>query len=95
MKIQNYQQFYNLIKSDNLPIKQSLLECITSVIKACNCERELKQKRSNTCNDLYINWVKNNASNYIEYWKHKTNDSFISFFHSQTYEILTIKLNDL
>lgn len=93
MIIKNYQQFYNLIKNDSLPIKQQLSDCIMSVIKTCACKKSLKQQRSNNCNEIYANWIKNNASKYIEYWKHKTTDSSISFFHSQTYEIITIDLS--
>jgi hypothetical protein len=93
MRIKNYQQFYELIKNDNLPIKMKLLECITSIIKTCACKKELKKKRAFGCNEMYVDWVKNNASNFKEHWKLKTNSNTITFFQNDTFEILTINLN--
>lgn len=91
MIIKNYQQFYDFIKDENLPIKTELLNCITSVIKTCNCKKELRRKRSEQCNELYVNWIKNNASNYKAYWKQKTNSGYIRFFQNETFEILTVR----
>jgi hypothetical protein len=92
MTIRTYLEFYNLIKNDNLPVSSELTACVQSVAKTCLCNKSLKAKRVEQCNSIYINWVKNNASKYVQYWKHKTNNDKISFFHTQTYEIISIKL---
>lgn len=93
MRIKNYKEFYEFIKPDSLPIKTQLLNCISSIINTCACNQSLKNKKSLKCNEIYVDWIKNNASNLTDYWKQKTNDKTITFCQNDTFEIKTINLS--
>lgn len=92
MIISNYQQFYNLIKSDSLPIKTPLEGCITSVNKICSCRKQAKARKSEECNNLYVEYIKNYSEANVELWRSKTNDNEIVFNHNSHYLIKKIKL---
>ena len=92
MTIHTYQSFFNLIKNDSLPVKDSLADCLVAVSRICACKKPLKMKKSEQCNNIYINFIKNEAHNYISLWKTKTSDDVIIFYHNTHHLIKEITL---
>ena len=92
MRVNNFQEFNNIIKTTNLPIRQQLSDCITILSKICNCKKQQKNKKAEECNNLYINFIKGNAANLKHFWKTITSDPDISFFHNTHHHIITVKL---
>jgi len=92
MTIGSYQAFNNLVEKDNIQSFNSLKECISSVNRICNCQKQRKTAKSEECNRLYVQIVNSIAVNMVEYFKTKTNDSEITFTHNGPHVIKTIKL---
>jgi hypothetical protein len=92
MIISTYQQFYNLVKDDLPAIAKPLGDCITEVSKICSCKKQLKYNKSNQCNELYVEFIKNNCEGLKEYFAGKTQDGEIIFNHSSHHPILNLKL---
>jgi hypothetical protein len=92
MIIGDYQSFYNLIKNDNNPIAINLGECIDSLSKICSCNKTRKVAKSQECNTIYIQFIKNNQNTLAEYMRTKTNDAEIVFNHNSHHNILKLKL---
>ena len=92
MIISTYQQFYKLIKDDILPVTSQLGECIDTVGKICNCKKQQKIKKSEECNNIYINFIKQHGENFKDVWRGKTTDPDITFNHNTHHTITVIKL---
>jgi hypothetical protein len=92
MVISSYQQFYELIKSDALPIVAPLVDCIKSANAICVCKKRQKQNRSNECNQMYIDFINSFGVANIELWKTKTTDDSITFSHNSHHVINVVNL---
>tara|TARA_R110000868_G_scaffold251412_5_gene508183 strand:+ start:4325 stop:4606 length:282 start_codon:yes stop_codon:yes gene_type:complete len=92
MIIGDYQSFYNLIKSDSNQIAISLGECISGIGRICSCNKSRKSAKAQECNELYVQYVKNNQHTLAEYMRNKTNDAEIVFNHNSHHQILKLKL---
>lgn len=92
MIIGDYQSFYNLIKNDNNPIAIQLGECIDGLSRICSCNKSRKQVKSQECNTLYIQYIRNHQNTLVEYMRTKTNDVEIVFNHNSHHSILKLKL---
>jgi hypothetical protein len=92
MNIGTYQQFYTLIKNDLPAIAHPLGECIDATNRICSCKKEAKQAKSNSCNQLYIEFIKNSGEGLKEYFATKTTDKEVVFNHSAHHPILRLSL---
>lgn len=92
MTIGNYQSFNNFVANDNVNEFNSLKNCIAVLNKICNCQKQRKAAKSEECNNIYINIINNNVSNMIDYFRTKTTDDEIIFYHNGSHEIKRIKL---
>jgi len=92
MNIGNYQSFYNLVKDDLPVIAGPLGDCIRNVASICNCKKEQKQKKSNECNIMYINFIKQNGEALKEYFATKTSDAELLFNHDTHHYVLRLQL---
>lgn len=92
MIIGDYQSFYNLVKNDNNPIAINLGECISSLGRICSCNKTRKVEKSQECNTIYVQFIKNNQNTLAEYMRTKTNDAEIVFNHNSHHNILKLKL---
>ena len=92
MNIGNYQSFYNLVKDDLPVIAGPMGDCIRNVASICNCKKEQKQKKSNECNTMYINFIKKNGEALKEYFATKTSDVELLFNHDAHHHILRLQL---
>ena len=92
MVISNYQQFYNLVKSDPIPVSNELSQCIAAMSKICSCKKQHKINKSNQCNQLYIDYITNYGDVNKELWITKTSDSEIIFNHTTHHLIKKITL---
>lgn len=92
MTIGSYQAFNSLVENDNIQPFNTLKECISSVNRICNCQKQRKNNKSEECNRLYIHLINTVAVNMIDYFKSKTNDNEITFTHTGPHVIKTIKL---
>lgn len=92
MKIGNYQAFYNLVNNDNIPAFSPLKNCVVTINKICSCQKSKKNAKIQECDNIYVSIVRTSAVNMIEYFKSKTNDSEVIFYHGGSHEILRLKL---
>lgn len=92
MIIGGYQAFHNLVNNDNVPSFSALKNCVTIVSKICNCQKARKNAKIDECEKMYIGLVQSTATNMVEYFKSKTNDSEIIFYHGGSHEILRLQL---
>jgi hypothetical protein len=92
MIIGGYQAFHNLVNNDNIASFASLKNCVTTVSKICNCQKARKNAKIEECERTYINIVHGSLSNMVEYFKSKTEDSEIVFYHGGSHELLRLKL---
>ncbi len=92
MTIGTYQEFYSIVKDDLPIIARQLADCIDAVKRICACKKSQRQKKSNECNDIYINFIKNNGEGLKEYFATKTLDKTIIFNHSTHHTIFTLTL---
>lgn len=92
MTIGDYQSFYNLIKDDNNQIAISLGECVSGLSRICSCNKSRKVAKSQECNTLYVEFVRNNQNTLADYMRTKTNDAEIVFNHNSHHLILKLKL---
>lgn len=92
MTIGGYQAFYNLINNDNTPSFAPLKNCVTVTNKICNCQKARKNAKIEECERIYINIIRSSANSMVEYFKSKTNDSEIIFYHGGSHEILRLQL---
>lgn len=92
MTIGSYQQFYSIVKDDLPSIAQQLDECIQAVNRICACKKDAKQAKSNSCNQLYINFVQNNGEALKEYFATKTTDKEMVINHSSHHPIIRLTL---
>lgn len=94
MIISNFQEFYNLIKTDAIPVKNQLENCINTLARICNCKREVKASKNTECNNIYINFIKSNGQSLKDFLKSKTKDKEVVFNHDAHYHIVTVNLTD-
>lgn len=92
MVVRTFQDFYTLIQNDNISIKYKLKVCIDIASKTCICQKELKQKRLNDCNKLYVDYVRSNQSILISLFKNKTKDKHVVFLNGGIYPIQSINI---
>jgi hypothetical protein len=92
MNIGTYQQFYTLIKDDLPAIALPLGDCISATDRICSCKKEAKQNKSNSCNQIYIDFIKNCGEGLKEYFATKTADNEVVFNHSTHHPILRLTL---
>lgn len=92
MNIGSHQSLLNLIGSDNVPGIDRLKDCISTLGKICNCQKQRKNQKQEECNVLYINFVTANTNNLVEYFKSKTQDNEIIFSYGSNHIIKTLKL---
>lgn len=93
MIIGNFQEFYKLIKNEPLLITKKLEACINSAARICNCQRNIKLKKLDECNAIYVEYIKSNAATISMIFKNKIQDSSITFNSGNTIHIATVKLN--
>jgi hypothetical protein len=92
MIIGGYQSFHNLVSNDNITSFAPLKNCVATVSKICNCQKARKKIKIEECERTYINIVQGSLSNMIEYFRSKTQDSEIIFYHGGSHELLRLKL---
>jgi len=92
MNINGCLDLINKFGNDNVPVFSQLKNCISVVNKICSCQRQRKAIKSEECNNLYINIINSSANNLIEYFKTKTTDPEIIFYHNGSHEIKRIRL---
>lgn len=92
MIISTYQQFYGIVKDDLSAISKPLSDCINAVNNICACKKQAKQDKSNSCNELYVNFIKNNGEGLKEYFATKTSDKEVVFNHSTHHPIMRLTL---
>lgn len=92
MIIGNYLAFYNLVVNDRVNEFNQLTICVQALDKICSCQKQRKSNKANDCNNAYINLVNTVIPNMVEYFKTKTNDSEIIFYHNSHHEIKRLKL---
>lgn len=90
MIINNFQEFFRLIKDEPLPIVKSLEACITSAARICNCQRTAKLKKLDECNTIYVEYIKSNAALIANILKRKTQDTTFTFNSGNTTHIATV-----
>lgn len=93
MNVNGYQDFINKFGNDNIVAFDSLKNCVLTLNKICNCQKQRKIIKSNECNNIYINLVKTTMTNMVGYLQSKTSDSEIIFYHNGSHEIKRIKLH--
>jgi len=92
MIIGTYQQFHGIVKDDLPAISKPLGDCITAVSKICSCKKQAKHDKSNQCNQIYIDFIKNSGEGLKEYFATKTTDKEVVFNHSSHHPILRLTL---
>jgi len=92
MNVGGYQDFINKFGNDNISFFNPLKNCQSVLNKICNCQKQRKALKSEECNNLYINTINSSVSNLVEYFKTKTTDPEIVFYHNGSHEIKRIKL---
>lgn len=92
MIIGSYLAFYNLVVNDKIEKFNRFTVCVQSLDKICSCQKQRKSNKANECNETYIDLVKSIGEDMIEYFKNKTNDSELIFYHNSHHEIKRLKL---
>lgn len=92
MNVTGFQDFINKFGNDNIPEFSELKNCLTVLNKICNCQRQRKSIKSEECNNIYIRTIHSYSNRVIEYFKTKTGDNEIIFYHNGSHEIKRIKL---
>lgn len=84
MNINNFTQFYNIIKQCNLESNSpfnNFIKTVDEYITICSCNNpSLKQQKLNDSKRLYSSIIKGSVSNFISIIKSKTGSINISFF---------------
>jgi hypothetical protein len=92
MIVTSYQDFVNKFGNDNIGQFDPIKNCITVLGKICACQKQRKAFKGEECNRVYINIVNTTVPTLVEYFKTKTLDEEITFFHNGSHLIRKIKL---
>jgi hypothetical protein len=92
MTIGTYQAFLNLTQDLNNPHIVELRNCLNAVNKICACQKQLKAKKANDCNDIYVRFVTTHVPNLLDYFRRKTTDDVIVFNQNTHHEIKRLVL---
>lgn len=92
MTISSYQQFANLVSDSNNPNLKAITNCLGVANRICACQKEVKARKNEECNILYIKVVNTVVPTILDYFKTKTNDADIIFCHNGCHEIKRFRL---
>jgi len=92
MIVNGHQDFLNKFGNDTIPQFAAIKNCQAVLVRICNCQKQRKAVKSEECNNLYINTINSYADLLLEYFKSKTTDQEIIFYHNGSHEIKRIKL---
>ena len=92
MIIGNFIAFNNLVSNDKIPAFAGLNTCIETLNKICSCQKQRKTQKHTECNRNYINIVNSTIPSLLDYFRSKTSDDEIIFYHDGHNLITKIKL---
>jgi|694.fasta_scaffold23253_9 hypothetical protein len=92
MIIGSFVALNNLVSKDNIGAFAPLTNCIQTFDKICSCQKQRKTLKHDECNKIYINTVTAVAPSLVDYFKTKTTDEEIIFYHNGHNLIMKLKL---
>jgi len=92
MIIGSYVAFNNFVSKDNIGTFAILTNCVQTFDKICSCQKQRKSIKHDECNNIYINLVNSVAPSLIDYFRTKTTDEEIIFYHNGHNLITKLKL---
>lgn len=82
MIIGSFVALNNLTSKDNISAFASLSNCIQTFDKICSCQKQRKTIKHDECNKIYINLVNSVVPSLLDYFRSKTSDEEIIFYHN-------------
>jgi hypothetical protein len=82
MIIGSFVALNNLTSKDNISAFAPLSNCIQTFDKICSCQKQRKTIKHDECNKIYINLVNSVVPSLLDYFRSKTSDEEIIFYHN-------------